>query len=149
LPPGGEPTLPGLFGTVINTPDNVRTIIGNNKIFSDTIQNFSAKPHRRVDLVAQLSHSVDHKAAISLLKERLPQIPNVLADPAPTVEILEAKPRRAGALRAPALQQRSLLAGLLRYQSPDPRDVRRSRLPGTGAALSGAQSGASDARPSA
>ena len=31
----------GLFGTVINTPDNVRTIVGNNKIFSETIQNFS------------------------------------------------------------------------------------------------------------
>jgi small conductance mechanosensitive channel len=80
----------GLFGTVINTPDNVRTIIGNNKIFSDTIQNFSANPHRRVDLVAQLNHGVDHKTAIRLLKERLSKIPNVLADPAPTVEILEA-----------------------------------------------------------
>ena len=80
----------GLFGSVINTPDNVRTIIGNNKIFSDTIQNFSANPHRRVDLVAQLNHGVDHKTAIRLLKERLSKIPNVLADPAPTVEILEA-----------------------------------------------------------
>ncbi len=80
----------GLFGSVINTPDNVRTIIGNNKIFSDTIQNYSANPHRRVDLVAQLNHSVDHKAAIRLLKERLSKIPNVLADPAPTVEILES-----------------------------------------------------------
>ncbi len=80
----------GLFGSVINTPDNVRTIVGNNKIFSDTIQNFSANPHRRVDLVTQLNHSVDHKAAIRLLKERLSKIPNVLADPAPTVEILEA-----------------------------------------------------------
>src|SRR5262245_19822599 len=28
----------GLFGTVINTPDNVHTIIGNNKVFSETIQ---------------------------------------------------------------------------------------------------------------
>lgn len=80
----------GLFGSVINTPDNVRTIIGNNKIFSDTIQNFSANPYRRVDLVAQLNHSVDHQRAIRLLKERLPKIPNVLADPAPTVEILDA-----------------------------------------------------------
>jgi len=34
----------GLFGTTINTPDNVRTIVGNNKIFGDTIQNFSANP---------------------------------------------------------------------------------------------------------
>src|SRR5439155_22708822 len=31
----------GLFGTVINTPDNVHTIVGNNKVFADTIQNFS------------------------------------------------------------------------------------------------------------
>jgi small conductance mechanosensitive channel len=80
----------GLFASVINAPDNVRTIIGNNKIFSDTIQNYSANPHRRVDLVAQLNRSVDHKAAIGLLKERLSKIPNVLADPAPTVEIMEA-----------------------------------------------------------
>src|SRR5262245_37617698 len=31
----------GLFGTTINTPDNVLTIVGNSKVFSDTIQNFS------------------------------------------------------------------------------------------------------------
>ena len=30
----------GLFGTTINTPDNVQTIVGNNAIFSGTIQNF-------------------------------------------------------------------------------------------------------------
>src|SRR5689334_11455621 len=29
----------GLFGTVINTPDNVHTIVGNNKIFAENIQN--------------------------------------------------------------------------------------------------------------
>ena len=46
----------GLFGTTINTPDNVLTIIGNNKIFSDTIQNFSANPYRRVDLTATISN---------------------------------------------------------------------------------------------
>src|SRR5690349_1437429 len=28
----------GLFGTTMNTPDNVRTIVGNNKILSDNIQ---------------------------------------------------------------------------------------------------------------
>jgi small conductance mechanosensitive channel len=32
----------GLFGTTIITPDNVFTIVGNGKIFGDTIQNFSA-----------------------------------------------------------------------------------------------------------
>ena len=79
----------GLLATVVNTPDNIRTIIGNGKILADTIQNYSANPHRRVELVAQLHYTVDPAAAMQLLRERLPRIPNVLADPAPQVEILE------------------------------------------------------------
>jgi small conductance mechanosensitive channel len=79
----------GLFVTAINTPDNVLALVGNNKIFSDTIQNFSHNPYRRVDLKAQLAHSVDHNEAIRLLKERLGKIANVTADPAPDVEVLE------------------------------------------------------------
>ena len=77
---------------VINTPDNVRTIIGNNKIFSDTIQNFSANPHRRVDLVAQLNHSVDHKAAIRLLKERLVADPERARRPGAAGPVLCVRP---------------------------------------------------------
>ena len=79
----------GLFVTTILTPDNVQTFVGNNKIFGDNIQNYSANPFRRVDLVAQLNHTVDHNDAISKLKEKLGTIPNVVADPAPDVEILE------------------------------------------------------------
>jgi small conductance mechanosensitive channel len=78
----------GLFVTTINTPDNVRTFVGNNKIFSDTIQNFSANSYRRVELVAQLAHGDDHRAAIALLKERLAKIANVVQKPAPEVDIL-------------------------------------------------------------
>lgn len=79
----------GLFVTSINTMDNVKTIIGNNAIFSDTIQNFTANPHRRVELVAQLDNTVDPKAAIAALQQRISQIPNVVAEPAPEVDILE------------------------------------------------------------
>ncbi|HBX69923.1 MAG TPA: mechanosensitive ion channel protein MscS, partial [Chloroflexi bacterium] len=79
----------GLFVTTITTPDNVETFVGNNAIFSGTIQNFSTNPFRRVDLVAQLNHQVDPQEAIDLLKTRLGQIPNVITDPAPDVEILE------------------------------------------------------------
>jgi len=82
----------GLFGTTINTPDNVLTIVGNNKVFSDTIQNFSANPYRRVDLTATISHAVDHHQAIRLLKERIARIPNVLASPPPDVDILQFTP---------------------------------------------------------
>ena len=79
----------GLFATTINTPDNVVTIVGNGKIFADTIQNYTSNPFRRVELKAQLAGSADHRAAIALLKEKVAAIPNVLTDPAVDVEILE------------------------------------------------------------
>jgi small conductance mechanosensitive channel len=79
----------GLFSSSIDTPDNIRTYIGNTKIFGDTIQNFTTNPYRRVDLKAQLAHSVDVKDAITKLRERLPQIAHVEKEPAPSVELLE------------------------------------------------------------
>jgi small conductance mechanosensitive channel len=79
----------GLFVTAIDTPDNIHTFIGNAKIFGDTIQNFTANPFRRVELKAQLAHSVDPADAIKRLKERLPKIKHVAKDPAPEVEVLE------------------------------------------------------------
>jgi small conductance mechanosensitive channel len=82
----------GLFGTTINTPDNVMTIVGNNKVFSDTIQNFSTNPYRRVDLIATINNAVDHNDAIRLLKARVGAIPNVLPTPAPDIEILQFTP---------------------------------------------------------
>jgi len=78
----------GLFVTSINTLDNIRNIVGNGKIFGDIIQNFSHNPYRRVDLQAQLDHSVDVHGTIAALKANLARIPNVLAEPAPDVEIL-------------------------------------------------------------
>jgi small conductance mechanosensitive channel len=78
----------GLFGTAINTADNVLTTIGNTKVFGDNIQNYSANTYRRVDLSAALPAGVDHEAAIRLLQAGCARVPNVLAHPAPEVAIL-------------------------------------------------------------
>jgi small conductance mechanosensitive channel len=69
----------GLFGTTIVTPDNVLTLVGNGKIFSDTIQNFSALPYGGVDTAD----------AIARFKAAVAQIPNVMAEPAPDVSLLD------------------------------------------------------------
>jgi small conductance mechanosensitive channel len=82
----------GIFATTINTPDNVKTIVGNNKIFSDNIQNFSANAYRRVELTAQLAHGVDPREAMALLQPALCKIPNVVAKPAPEVTVLAFNP---------------------------------------------------------
>jgi small conductance mechanosensitive channel len=79
----------GLFATTIVTPDNVMTVVGNNKLFSDNIQNFSALPVRRVDRIAQLANGVDPLDAIARLKAAVASIPNVATDPAPEVTLLD------------------------------------------------------------
>ena len=79
----------GLFGTTIVTPDNVLTVVGNGKIFADTIQNFSALPVRRVERTAQLAGGVDPLDAIARFKAAVAKIPNVATDPAPEVNLLD------------------------------------------------------------
>ena len=81
----------GLFGTVIVTPDNVNTIVGNGKIFGDTIQNFSVLPARRVERVAQLANGVDPLDAIARLKAAVALIPNISKDFPPEVNLMDLK----------------------------------------------------------
>jgi small conductance mechanosensitive channel len=82
----------GLFVTNITPLDNVLTFVGNAKILGENIQNFTAHPFRRVDLLAQLDNSVNHVEAIRLLKARVARIPNVVTAPAPDIEILTFTP---------------------------------------------------------
>jgi small conductance mechanosensitive channel len=79
----------GLFGTTLVTPDNVLTLVGNTKVFGDTVMNYSARPVRRVDRTAQLAGSVDALDAIARLRAAVAQIPNVVASPAPEVSLLD------------------------------------------------------------
>lgn len=79
----------GLFVTTFDTPDNVQTHVGNGKILSGTIQNFSANSYRRVDLLAQVHYSVSVEDAIQRLKAKLAAIPNVISAPPPDVEVLQ------------------------------------------------------------
>ena len=78
----------GLFSTAIDAPDNVQTHVGNAKIMGGTLKNYSANAYRRVELTAQLDHTVDPLDAIRRLKAALASIANVMTTPAPDVEIL-------------------------------------------------------------
>lgn len=66
----------GLFATEILTVQNETTLVGNNKIFSDNIKNYSAQPFRRIDLNAQLDHSVQPVEAIEKLKAAFESVEN-------------------------------------------------------------------------
>ena len=78
----------GLFVTMIDTQDNVLTFVGNNKLFSDNLQNFSANPFRRVDLTAYVPSAADVEMTIARLRARLRAVPHVVQNPEPLVQIL-------------------------------------------------------------
>lgn len=82
----------GLFATTILTPDNVTTIVGNNKAFGDNIQNYSTEAFRRVDCVAKVANGVDVADAMQRLRTAVAAIPNVKDSPAPDVDILQFTP---------------------------------------------------------
>jgi len=63
------------------------------KIIGTIIQNYSTDACRRVERMAQLAFGVDPLDAIARLKAELAAIPNVVADPAPEVDIPDVNER--------------------------------------------------------
>ncbi len=82
----------GLFGTTLISPDNTVVTVGNNKVLSETIQNFSTLQFRRVDVTAKIANGVDVGDAIQRLKAAVSEIPNVSKEQQPDVEILQFTP---------------------------------------------------------
>ena len=95
-----------------------------------TIKNFSHNPYRRVDLTAQLDHSVDPQDAIRRLQEVLPTIANVVKDPVPDVEILTFNERGPVLAVRPFVHTDHYWQVYFDTNKAIRDDVRRRRLPG-------------------
>jgi len=78
-----------LFTTVLATPDNVKIMVPNNKIYGDTIKNISAFDTRRVDLVVGIGYGSSIEEAERVAREILGQDGRVLADPVPQLAVSE------------------------------------------------------------
>lgn len=79
----------GMFVTKMTTDNNILVHIGNNKLFSDIIINYSTNNTRRGDIRCQLAHEVDVDQAILLLLDKVKGIEGVLDNPAPVAVIAE------------------------------------------------------------
>lgn len=86
----------GLEGTVIKmdmmaatlaTADNKKVVIPNKSAWGAPITNFSALGRRRVDIQIGIDYGCDAVKAIKVALEALPLVPNVLADPTPSVSV--------------------------------------------------------------
>lgn len=78
-----------IFNTILLTLDNIRIIVPNNKITDGTIQNYSAEPERRVDLIVGCGYNDDLKRVKEELTQLVNRHPDVLASPSPQVAVLE------------------------------------------------------------
>jgi small conductance mechanosensitive channel len=78
-----------VFSTTLHTPDNVRIVVPNSKIYGDILKNYSANDTRRNDIVLGVSYADDLGRAIETVQRVLQEESRVLADPAPVVAVAE------------------------------------------------------------
>jgi small conductance mechanosensitive channel len=72
-----------LFVTEMDTPDNLKIIIPNGKVFGDVIVNYSSNRRRRVDAVFRIPVAANLQAVMAGLVERAKADPRVLKSPSP------------------------------------------------------------------
>lgn len=76
-----------LVSTTIQTVDNQRLVIPNNKIWGDVINNITAESIRRVDMVFGIGYQDDIDKAKKVFMDILTSDPRVLPTPEPMVRV--------------------------------------------------------------
>lgn len=79
-----------LFVTELSTPDNLKVVIPNGKLFGDVIVNHTFHSRRRADVVLKLPLSADVRKIMARIEQRLAEDPRVDKTPAPVVELTGA-----------------------------------------------------------
>ena len=78
-----------LFTTELATPDNVKIVVPNGKLWDQAVVNYSGHSTRRVDLVMGIDYSDDIATAEKTILSTIAQDPRVHQDPAPFVAVSE------------------------------------------------------------
>ena len=79
----------GLFTTEMATGDNVKIIVPNGQIWGSAIQNFSANPTRRVDLMMGIDYGDDIDTAMATINRVIGEESRALKDPESVVAVAE------------------------------------------------------------
>jgi small conductance mechanosensitive channel len=78
-----------LFTTILATPDNIKIMVPNGKLFGDTIKNFSGFDTRRVDLVIGIGYSSDIQKAYDVLMNLIKEDTRILSAPPTNIAVSE------------------------------------------------------------
>jgi small conductance mechanosensitive channel len=85
----GKVTDIAIFSTTITTPDNVKIIAPNSKIYGDVITNYNGYDTRRVDWTVGIGYDANIDDAKRVLMEVLNGDSRVLKDPDPVILLTE------------------------------------------------------------
>jgi small conductance mechanosensitive channel len=85
----GTVTEVEIFNTIINTPDNVRTVIPNSHVTGANILNYTANGTRRVDMVFGISYGDDIRKAKLVIEGILAKETRILPEPKPVIGVLQ------------------------------------------------------------
>jgi small conductance mechanosensitive channel len=78
-----------LFTTILATPDNIKILVPNGKLFGDVIQNLTGYDTRRVDMVIGIGYTSSIQKAYDVISALLKEDERVLTDPAPQIAVSE------------------------------------------------------------
>jgi small conductance mechanosensitive channel len=86
---GGTVKKIQLFTTELATPDNIKVMVPNSKLFGDVIKNITAYDTRRVDLVFGIGYSSDIQKAYDVMMDIITKDARILSDPPPQIAVSE------------------------------------------------------------
>ena len=78
-----------LFTTELATPDNIKIMVPNGKLFGDVIRNVSAYDTRRIDLVIGIGYSSSMQKAYDVMMGLIKNESRILSEPAPQIAVSE------------------------------------------------------------
>jgi len=99
-----------LFNTILATPDNIKIMVPNGKLFGNVIKNMSAYDTRRVDLVVGIGYGASIGKAVEVLGDLMRKDPRILSNPPAQIAVSELADSSVNLLVRPWTKRQDLWA---------------------------------------
>ncbi|MBB5211599.1 mechanosensitive ion channel family protein [Microbulbifer hydrolyticus] len=77
----------GLFTTELDTPDGLRISAPNDKVWGETLTNFTRNASRRIEIIASIAYGDDIETGMRVLRQLVAQEPRILQEPEPAYAV--------------------------------------------------------------
>lgn len=77
----------GLFTTELDTPDGLRISAPNDKVWGETLTNFTRNSSRRIEIIASIAYGDDIETGMNVLRALVANDQRILTDPEPTYAV--------------------------------------------------------------